>query len=103
MLKSFASHHKMQSFHKAFIGTLKAPYCQEIGKWFCSHPGRIVTVYQIGELFGNAYKRAATGETAPNGFRVKGLFPRDKNTFRPQISLCPQRTNMLLLRTIPLW
>ena len=46
------------------------------------HPGR-VTVYQIGELFGNADKRAATGEIAANGFRAKGLFPCDKNIFRP--------------------
>jgi len=40
-------------------------------------------VYQIGELFGNAYKRAATGKIAANGFRATGLCPRDKNIFRP--------------------
>jgi len=45
--------------------------------------GRVVTVYQIGELFGNAYKRATTGETAANGFRATGLCPCDKNIFRP--------------------
>jgi len=73
----------MQPFHKAFIGPLKASYCQEIEKWLRSHPGPVVTVYQIGEIFGNAYKRAATGEIAPNGFRLTGLLPRDKNTFRP--------------------
>jgi len=38
-------------------------------------------VYQIGELFGNAYKRAATGEREAKGFRAKGLFPCD--IFRP--------------------
>jgi len=37
----------------------------------------------IGKLFGNAYKRAAKGEIAANGFRVTGLFPCDKNIFRP--------------------
>ena len=52
-------------------------------KWFRSHPGRVVTLYQIGELFGNAYKRAATSEIAANGFRATGLFPCDKNIFRP--------------------
>jgi len=40
------------------------------------------TVYQIGEQFGNAYKRAATGEIAATGFRATGLFPCDKNIFR---------------------
>jgi hypothetical protein len=40
-------------------------------------------VYQTGEQFGNAYKLAATGETAAKGFRATGLFPCDKNIFRP--------------------
>jgi len=77
------SSHKMQPLAKAFMRPLKTFYCQEIEKWLRSHPGRVVTVYQIGELFGNAYKRAATGGIAPNGFRVTGLFRCDKNTFRP--------------------
>ena len=51
---------KMQPLDYAFMGSLKIFYCQEIKKWLRSHPGRVVTVYQIVELFGNAYKRAAT-------------------------------------------
>jgi hypothetical protein len=54
------SRHKMQTLDKAFLGPLKTFYCQEIEKWLHSHPGRVVTVYQIGELFQNAYKQAAT-------------------------------------------
>jgi len=77
------SSHKMQPLDKAFMGPLKTFYSQEIEKWLCSHPGRVVTVYQIGELFGNAYKLAATGEIAANGFRATGLFPCDKNIYRP--------------------
>jgi len=73
----------MQPLNKAFMGPLKIFCCQEIEKWLRSHPGRVVTVYQIDELFGNAYKRAATGEIAPNGFRVTGLFPCGKNAFKP--------------------
>jgi len=86
------SSHKMQPLDKAFMGPLKTFYCQEIKKWLRSISGRVVTVYQIGEFFGNAYKLAATSEIATNGFRVTGLFPWDKNT-----SLCPRRTKMQLL------
>ena len=45
------SSHKMQPLDKAFMGPLKTFCCQEIEKWLRSHPGRVVTVYQIGELF----------------------------------------------------
>jgi len=45
--------------------------------------GRVVTVYQICEQFGTAYKRAATGEITANGCRATGLFPCDKTIFRP--------------------
>jgi len=55
---------------------LKYSYVQNYG-------GRLVTVYQFGEQFSNAYKRAATGEIAAKGFRATGLFPSDKNIFRP--------------------
>ena len=34
-------------------------------------------------LFSNAYKRGTTGKIAANSFRATGLFPCDKNIFRP--------------------
>jgi hypothetical protein len=42
-----------------------------------------MAIYQIGKLFGNVYKPAATGAIAANDFQVTGLFPCDKNIFRP--------------------
>jgi hypothetical protein len=77
------SNHEMQKLDKDLMGSLKTFYCQDIEKWLRSHPERVVTVYQIGELLGNTYKRAATGEIAANGFRATGLFPCGKNIFRP--------------------
>ena len=77
------SSHKMQPSETAFMGPLNTFYCQEIEKWLRSYPRWVVTIYQIGELFGNAYKWAATGEIVANGFWATGLFPCDKNIFRP--------------------
>jgi hypothetical protein len=63
---------------------LKIFYSQETKIQLSSNlRGRVVTVYQIGEQFGNAYKRAATGEIAANGCRATGPCPCDKNVFRP--------------------
>jgi hypothetical protein len=50
--------------------------------WVWSNPGRAVTVYQMGELFGRAYMKAATAEAAANGFYKAGLFPCNRNIFR---------------------
>jgi hypothetical protein len=62
-------------------------------KWLRSNPGPNFTVYQIGELLGNAHKRAATGEIAVNGFRGTRLFPCD-NIFRPHdFPLASEDTN----------
>jgi len=43
---------------------------------------------------GTAFKRAATGEITANGCRATGLFPCDKNIFRPQdFSLASEDTD----------
>jgi hypothetical protein len=55
----------------------------KIEQWVQSSPGRAVTAYQIGELFGRAYMKAATAEAAANGFCKAGLFPSNRNIFRP--------------------
>jgi hypothetical protein len=54
----------------------------KIEKSLRSNPGRFVTVYQIGQLFGK-YKQAATGAKAANGRRATGLSLCDMNIFRP--------------------
>ena len=90
------SSHKMQPLDKALMGPLKTFCCQEIEKWLHSHPGQVV-IYQIGELFGNAYERAAMGEIAANGFWATGLFPCDKNSNRPYDFPLSSEYKMLLL------
>jgi hypothetical protein len=39
------------------------------------HPNRVVTHYQITELFGKAYLKLATTAIAADGIRKTGLFP----------------------------
>ena len=88
MLKSFISHLTTVTKCNPSIKVSLSPWKYSTPKKFKyssfqTWGGRVVTVYQIGEQFGSAYKRAATGEIAAKGFRATGLFPCDKDIFRP--------------------
>ena len=67
--------HRMQPLDVSFMKPLSTYYDQELEKWLRNNPGRIVTTFQITELFGHAYVKAATSQTAANGFRKTGTFP----------------------------
>lgn len=78
------SSHKMQPLDLSFMSPFKTYYAQEIETWLRNNADRgVVTIYQIGKLFGNAYKRAATAEIAAKGFEKAGLFPCNRHKFRP--------------------
>lgn len=63
------------------MGPLSKFYSQEIKTWLQNNPGRVVTQFQIAKLFGVAYEKAATLETAASGFRKTGIYPTDANIF----------------------
>lgn len=75
--------HKLQPLDVSFMKPLMTYYDQELEKWLRNHPGRVVTTFQIAELFGNAYNRAATAQTALNGFRKTGIYPVNRHIFQP--------------------
>lgn len=78
------SSHKMQPLDLSFMSPFKTYYAQEIETWLRNHADRgVVTIYQIGKLFGNAYKKAATAEIAAKGFEKAALFPCNRHKFRP--------------------
>jgi hypothetical protein len=50
-------------------------YAQQIESWLRMNPSGVVTHYQIADLLGKAYLKAATVGVAVNEFRRTGLFP----------------------------
>ncbi|KAG8236500.1 hypothetical protein J437_LFUL013337 [Ladona fulva] len=67
--------HKLQPLDVTCFKPLSLYYGEEVRKWLRSHPGKVVTLFQISTIFG------ATVPTAINGFRKTGIWPPDLNVF----------------------
>lgn len=78
----------MQPLDVSFMFPLKTFYAQEIENWLTNHPGRIVTHYQLGEIFGKAYSKACKIDKAVNGFRETGIFQLSENIFTDSLAVC---------------
>lgn len=84
----------MQPADVAFMKPLSSYYDHAISGWLRSHPRRVVTVFQISEIFGNAYVQAATMLTVINAFRKHGIWPYNQNTFMDADFISAETTNM---------
>lgn len=74
--------HRLQPLDVSFFKPLNTYYIDEMEKWLRVHPGRVVTQFQVAELFGRAYGRAATVGTAINGFAHAGVWPVNRDVFK---------------------
>lgn len=74
--------HRLQPLDRSFFKPLEVHYTQAMEKWLREHVGRQVTQYQVAELLGEAYGRAATIQNAVNGFRATGTWPVNRYVFR---------------------
>ncbi|CAG4998657.1 unnamed protein product [Parnassius apollo] len=86
--------HKMQLVDVAFMKPLSTYYDHAVIGWLRSHLGHVVTVFQISEIFGNAYVQAATMSTANNGFRKCGIWPYNHNNFTDSDFISAEATNI---------
>lgn len=84
----------MQPADVAFMKPLSTYYDHAVTGWLRSHPGRVVTVFQISEIFGNAYVQAATMSTAINSFRKCGIWPYNQNNFTDADFISAETTNI---------
>ncbi|XP_043215542.1 uncharacterized protein LOC122378496 [Amphibalanus amphitrite] len=69
------SSHSMQPLDVGVFKAIKSSYNSAADSWMRAHPGRRVTEYEVAQIFGTAYTRAATMERAINGFRASGIWP----------------------------
>ena len=62
-------------------GSFKTYYNAEIDSWMLRNPGKPVTIYDLGELIGNAFLKAMTPVNITKSFKACGIFPFDRNIF----------------------
>lgn len=84
IMLSLPSHttHRMQPLDVAFFRPLNTYYGQEADTWMRKNAGRPLSQFQVCELFGKSYAKAASVETAVNGFRRAGIWPVDRTVFQ---------------------
>lgn len=85
--------HRMQPLDVSFMAPLSTFYSQEVETFLRNNPGRVVTIYQIGKLFGKAYLRAATPNNAIHGFEKTGLFPVNRHVFTDDMFIAADPTD----------
>lgn len=88
--------HKLQPLDVGFMKPLSAYYDHACSNWLRSHPGRIITTFQISEIFADAYIQAATMSTAINAFKKCGIWPYNQNKFTDSDFLAASTTDIPL-------
>lgn len=64
------SSHKVQPLDRCFFQALKTKYSEACNAWLATHPGKVITAYQVPQLFRIAYCPAPT--TTKSGNVVMG-------------------------------
>ena len=67
--------HKLQPLDRTFFKPLKTAFNNSCMSWMRRHPARRIVVDVLGELFSEAYIKAATLQNAVSGFRCTGIVP----------------------------
>ncbi|KAJ4440034.1 hypothetical protein ANN_08165 [Periplaneta americana] len=75
------SSHKMQPLDRCYFKSLKDFYSTYCDQWMMSNPGRVITQFQVAQLFGKAYLKNSTAEKAVKAFEVCGIVPMDRLKF----------------------
>ena len=66
--------HYLQPLDRTCYGPFKTAFGVAMDGWMCSHPGRIVTIYDVPSLVAEAQLYSLTIRNIQNGFRVSGTY-----------------------------
>uniref|UniRef100_A0A182NVN1 DDE-1 domain-containing protein n=1 Tax=Anopheles dirus TaxID=7168 RepID=A0A182NVN1_9DIPT len=72
---------KLQPLDVSFMAPFKNYYTNAAETFLRNNPGRVITVYEVGQLMSTAFTKAATTLIAVNGFKKTGLWPCNREIF----------------------
>lgn len=87
------SSHKLQPLDVAVFGPLQTFYNAAADSWMMRHPGKPISIHEVGELLGQAFDKSMTPVNIKSGFRKTGIFPFDRNIFTDEHFMPSETTN----------
>lgn len=83
---SFPPHctHRLQHLDVCFMKSLSTYYMEATNKLLRESSGRVITQFQITELVGEAFQKAATLTNGCNSYQATGFWRLNHDIFRGQ-------------------
>lgn len=73
---------KTQPLDLSVFGPFKTYFNGAANGWMLAHPGKTISVYQMAELMGEAWLRAANPMNIISGFKTSGIWPVNRYVFQ---------------------
>ena len=73
--------HKLQPLDRGVFGPFKKVVNTACDGWILSHPGKVMTIYDIPAIIGLALPLAATPKNIVSSFSCTGIFPLNREIF----------------------
>ncbi len=72
---------RIQPLDVSVYKSLKLHYNRAMDSWMLSHPGQTVSIYEIAEIFGEAFTKSMTPTNIISGFATPGISPLNRGKF----------------------
>lgn len=72
---------RLQPLDVSVFRSFKHFFNKQCTNWMLNHPGKTISIYEMAELSGNAFKQSFTLSNITSGFRATGLQPFNDEIF----------------------
>ncbi|XP_038153786.1 uncharacterized protein LOC119791640 [Cyprinodon tularosa] len=76
------SFHKLQPLYRTVYGQMKKAMMVAYESWIKSHPGMMMTIYDIPSIVKESLRVSATPSNLQEGFRCTGIWPFSRDVFK---------------------